>query len=372
MLAALLADLAVYFRRFVVLTSEQQIAVALWTAHTYIWEQADATPYLLVTSAEMGSGKTRLLECLQHVIHEPISTAASVTPAALFRCIQEWKPTLLIDETDAIFKGRHGELSEHQEALRGILNAGYRRGATVLRVNATAGNKVEMFDVYGPKAMAGIGQLPPTITDRGLVIRLARRKPEEPLERGRWRTLQTAGGELRQRLEEWSSTFRVDGTWPTMPNELDDRAQDAYEILFYIAMSAGDIWPGIAGEALPILRSGSTARRESVGLLLLKDLADVVTRFTESVVKTPELLEVLYAEGEQPWKEWWQGPGETNYTSIKAARRLALAMTEYGVHPERWREGPKTCRGYSMDALKEVISRYLPMQPDTPDTSLQI
>ncbi len=71
---------------------------------------------------------------------------------------QRPRPTMLLDEADAIFGPR---TAEKYEGLRAILNAGNRQGTPVLRVKLEGKRReVEAFDVFGPKAIAGIGNLP--------------------------------------------------------------------------------------------------------------------------------------------------------------------------------------------------------------------
>ncbi len=122
-LAGLLDDLAAYVRRYVVLDDAQLTALTLWTFHTHVFDAADATPYLSVTSAEKESGKTRLLEVLELVAARPWLTGR-VTAAVLARKVDKETPTLFLDESDAAFGGE----KEYAETLRGMLNTGYRRG----------------------------------------------------------------------------------------------------------------------------------------------------------------------------------------------------------------------------------------------------
>src|SRR4029077_18577129 len=115
--------------RFVVLSDAQADAVTLWAAHTHVSDAFGCTPYLAISSPEKRSGKTRLLEVLELLVHEPLPTA-NISDAALFRAISELGPTLLLDEVDAIF----GPKARDREDLRGMLNAGYRRGAVARRM----------------------------------------------------------------------------------------------------------------------------------------------------------------------------------------------------------------------------------------------
>jgi len=81
----------------VVLIEEQAWAMALWTAHTYAFESAEATPYIHVTSPEKRSGKTRLLETEEVLVNKPWLTGG-LQPAVLARKIDAECHTLLLDE----------------------------------------------------------------------------------------------------------------------------------------------------------------------------------------------------------------------------------------------------------------------------------
>lgn len=119
-LGGLLTDVQNFIRRYVVLTDDQVVAVAFWTVHTRAIAAADCTPYLQITSATKRAGKTRLLEVLESIVCRPWLTGRT-SAAALTRKIDGEQPTLLLDESDAAFKGE----KEYAEALRGILNSGY-------------------------------------------------------------------------------------------------------------------------------------------------------------------------------------------------------------------------------------------------------
>jgi hypothetical protein len=229
MSATLLDDVCAFLRRFVVLTDHQATAVTLWAAHTFVFDAFSCTPYLAITSPEKRSGKTRLLEVLELLVREPLSTA-NISDAALFRAIDKKRPTLLIDEADAIF----GKRSREREELRGLLCAGYRRGAVAHRMGGQNNTTLQTFQVYCPKAFAGIGDcLPDTILDRSIPIRLKRRTREEQIERFRIRDVEPEGHELRDRLADWLEPQRahLSEQRPALPDELDDRAQDNWEPL---------------------------------------------------------------------------------------------------------------------------------------------
>jgi len=111
-----------FVRRYVVLTDAQAAAIVLWAAHTHAIDAFEATPFLAINSPEKRCGKTRLLDVLELVVARPWRTVMP-SEAVLFRKIAAVSPTLMLDETDAIFNAKNG----NTEPLRAVLNAGNRR-----------------------------------------------------------------------------------------------------------------------------------------------------------------------------------------------------------------------------------------------------
>ncbi len=97
-------------------------------------------------------------------------------------------------------------IAKQHEELRGLINAGHRRGATVYRgeVAGKAVNVVE-FPAFAACALAGIGDLPDTILDRSVIIAMKRRAPHEQLEPFRERLVRDETSALRDRIEAWAT-----------------------------------------------------------------------------------------------------------------------------------------------------------------------
>jgi len=151
---AILSAVYRYIRRFVSLSESQARVVALWIVHSHVFDCADATPYLAITSAEKQSGKTRLLEVCERLVAKPWLTGR-VSAAVLVRKVDGERPTLLLDESDAAFGGQ----KEYAETLRGILNTGHRSsGKTSCCVGQGANISYRDFSTFCPKAIAGIGK----------------------------------------------------------------------------------------------------------------------------------------------------------------------------------------------------------------------
>lgn len=170
--AELLDEICGLISRYIVLPLESIAAVALWIVHTHCFDCFAHSPRLAIISPEKGCGKTTLLDVLYCLVARPLDTA-NATVSAIFRIVELAKPTLLIDEADT-FLGDNDE-------LRGILNAGHRRGGQVTR---TVGEDHEprQFSTWAPAAIAMIGRLPDTLNDRSIIVSLKRRKASERVE----------------------------------------------------------------------------------------------------------------------------------------------------------------------------------------------
>ena len=254
--AVLLDQVTAFASRFSVFPDEHCApTLALWYAHTHAAAHFYTTPRLILDSAEPGSGKTRVLEVAQYLVRKPEMTI-SITTAAIFRMLTEGPVTLLFDEIDTIFSAKAGG---NNEDLRGLLNSGYKRSATVSRCVGDASRmKVERFPVFAPVALAGIaGAMPATITTRAITIHMRRRAPHERAEPFRERKVEKEAEPLREQLAEWLDRVGADelaGAEPVMPDGVTDRAAEVWEPLIAIADVAGGPW---LEQLLPALRDGA-------------------------------------------------------------------------------------------------------------------
>ncbi len=231
-----------FLLRYVILPGPGDYDVlAAWIAHTYLIEGFDTTPRLAFLSPQSSSGKTRAIELLALLVSHPVSSVDS-TIAALFRGIEaaDGKATLLLDEVDTIFQGANPSA----EGIRGILNSGYKRGATVQRAGAQRkGFPVESFRVFAPVALAGLGTLPSTLMTRSVQMNMRRRHPDEPLQPYRKRDVEPEARALRQDLEHWCAEHAGELCVPDLPAELQDRAAEVWEPLIAVADLAGGQCP---------------------------------------------------------------------------------------------------------------------------------
>ncbi|ACZ62397.1 hypothetical protein SDC9_07184 [bioreactor metagenome] len=344
-LAVLLDDIASFIRSYVILNEYQLQAISLWVLHTYTLENALTTPYLNIYSAEKRSGKTRLLEVLEVLVARPWFTGR-VTSAVLARKVDAECPTLLLDESDAAFKGE----KEYSETLRGILNTGYRRGGkSSVCVGKGADISYKDLSTFCPKAIAGIGKLPGTLADRSIPIQLKRRNVNETVAKFHPRKITTEIQRLKERLVQCTS-IGLSEIELIIPSELDDRAADCWEHLLIIAETAGNSWPEKARIAAIALMTGEVRQDDSLGIQLLTDIREI-TKDKSECISSADLIEALLKVDESPWSD-------LNGRSLNA-RRLAALLKTYGIHSQTIREGNRTFKGYQVADFQDAFNRYL-------------
>jgi len=353
--SAILNDVALFIRRFVILSSAQVTAVTLWCAHTYAYLIAIWTAYLAITSAEKRCAKSRLLETVGYLVSSPWATA-DITAAALFRGIEKKRPTLLLDEQDAAKKGD----KEKFENLRAVLNAGaHYKGRVTRCVGKGSEQDVKDFTAFCPKAIAGIGWLADTVADRSIPIRMKRKLVSEKVERLHERTVEPIAAPLRKRLSDWirQQLPALKDAEPDIPEQLNDRQQDGAECLLAIADAAGGDWPEKARKALIELYTGDASEDQSLPTLLLADIRDIFDRLQSAMaLSSAELIEELKKIEHGIWAEYHQ-------EKPIGTRALSKLLGGFGIGPQGVRRGEKTPKGYRKESFIEAWERYVPLSP---------
>jgi hypothetical protein len=256
--ADLLTELRSAVARYVVMPSGEALdAVTLWVAATHLQPAWQHAPRLAVVGPAKRCGKSRLLDVPHDTVHDPFITVNS-TPAAIFRSITEQPPTLLVDEADTIFGSV--KVAEKNEEMRGLLNSGHQRNRPTTRVVGPE-HKPTKFRTFAMAALAGIGDLPDTIMDRAVVVRMRmrRRGPGEKVLPFRSRRDTPQLHDLRDRLAGWlvPLTDVVASMEPLMP--VEDRAADSWEPLVAVADLAGGSGPQRARQTCCVLAAQEEA-----------------------------------------------------------------------------------------------------------------
>ena len=341
--AKLLDDIERIFRRYIVLPEGASVALALWMLHAWTVDAGDTSPFLVLVSPTKRCGKTNTLIVLFYLTPRS-ELASNISASALFRYIEEVRPTLLIDEADSFIKDN--------EEMRGILNSGHTKTAAhvIRNVEINGEHKPRRFSTWAPKAIATIRALADTLEDRGIVVQLQRKPRGASVERLRKRD-SNEFALLRSRAARWANDnfSRLTDPEPDIPEALNDRAADNWRPLLAIADLAGGVWPQRAREAASVLSNEGHDTAVNVELL-----ADIRLAFGETdMIQSAELVTKLTVDPERPWAEWRHGKPLTQ-------KQLAGLLRPFGivsetVHPV----GLPDAKGYKRARFEEAWEAYL-------------
>ncbi|MGP3922502.1 DUF3631 domain-containing protein [Streptomyces sp. 8N616] len=354
--AALLDELREATARYVILPSGEALtAVTLWVAATHLQPALQHAPRLAVVGPAKRCGKSRLLDVITETVHDPLITV-NTSPAVVFRAIGEDPPTLLVDEADTIFGSV--KAAEKNEELRGLLNAGHQRNRPALRISGPE-HKPQAFPTFAMAALAGIGDLPDTIMDRAVVIRMQRRKEGERVEQFRSRRDIPSLHAVRDRLTAWLRPL-VDTAAelvPVMP--VKDGAADTWEPLVIVAELAGGSWPEQARAACVAMCAAEVGQDDEGNLKtrLLQDIRCVFARREDpDILRTCDLLQELNDDREAPWAEYG--------TNGLTPRHLGLLLKDFGIKSATHRfEGGRQAKGFARARFTDAWARYCPDEP---------
>ncbi len=340
----LLNDLESWFARFIAMPdAEDYRLLALWTVSTHLAEELYTTARLLIDSTMPGSGKTTVLEHLAHLCWWPVQAASISSPALLVRLLQGGVRTLLIDEVDRSLNPKKPGV----EDLIGIINSGYKRGATrPVLVPAKGGNwEVREMPTFCPVAMAGNSpHLPDDTKSRSIRI-LLMPDLDGTIEDSDWEHIEGEAEALRDRIIGFAEQHRVTVAGDvTLPQGCVGRAKEKWRPLKRVAVAAGGPWPSIADQL--IVRGLAEDRHERdaglralpPGMILMTDLHGVWPD-TDELVPTKELVSRLVAHNPDYWGDI------SSYGKALTEQRFGRIVTQSSKVTSQ-RPGGRGPRGY--------------------------
>nr|WP_234345756.1 DUF3631 domain-containing protein [Streptomyces sp. NRRL F-5755] len=337
--------------KYVVLPSEEALtALALWAAASHIQTALQHAPRLAVMSPTKGCGKSRVLDVLHETVHQPMMTV-NTSPAVIFRVIGKNPPALLVDEADTIFGPKAGD----KEDLRGLLNAGHQRNRPAWRISGPE-HKPTPYPTFAMAAIAGIGDLPDTIMDRAIVLRMQKRKMGEKVTPFRSRYSVPELNALRDRLGAWLGPLRGTAARmvPQMP--VEDRAADTWEPLVIVADLAGGHWPDSARAACLAMTRQEAVQDEQTTLKtrLLRDVRRVFDQAgSPEALRSQDLLAALLSDAESPWPDYG--------TKGLSAYRLSALLRDFDIRPANHRfEQGRQAKAYARNKFLDAWARYCP------------
>ena len=145
----LLSDMQKFIHKYVDISPFYEAIATHYVLFSWMYDRFNEVPYLRALG-DYGSGKSRFLQTIGSLCYKPMFMGGSTTASPIFRIIDAFKGTLILDEADL----KHSEMTN--DTIK-ILNQGYQKGMSVLRSESkgkTNQYDVKAYDVYCPKIIA--------------------------------------------------------------------------------------------------------------------------------------------------------------------------------------------------------------------------
>jgi hypothetical protein len=366
-------------RRFVWFPERHHFdVVTLWTAYTHLLTQCQTLPIaprLGVFSGAPGSGKTRALEILSRIAANG-QDVGSLSAAAMLRTISAaaaaeepgaYPVTLFPDELDRTYSAHS---AGSQDDLTIILNAGYKRGAAVVRAHKDKQNEVIKYDCFAPVAFAGLAtaRLPDALVTRTFVLHTKRatgdERPDSFLPVAHDGDLE----EVKASLAEWAAevAYRL-----ADPNDMlalllderitsvtDGRDHEIWSCLFLVAVLAGGVWPARCLAALSAAKDDAADRVD--GSTSARLLAALRRHYLS---RPPQMWPVGISKDEAASAVIDLDPltfERFDGRDPVRAEDLGALLREHGLKARRVRSASGRTYGYHWADLADAWSRVLP------------
>jgi len=344
-----------FYRKYVVMSEAQALAVALWAINTWLYENFTAVPFLEIAATTKRSGKTTLLDCLK-LTTRGAEKFAIVRILTVLRMIEamEGKITILIDEAEQFSKPSLGE-------IRSGVATGHKAGA---QHAISVGKGFQRFRTFAPWAFSQIGNVHDVLRDRCIEIELQRGKPTAMLSENEHIAKAEAEELIADLVTFWRDNVKRLAVVPA--DWLSGREREIWTPLVSIAhamhlhtdtmhaLQAASVDLGLLkllpGKKWHSAQDEQDADGADAAERVLRDIQTVIAE-GETVIFSRVLVERLRAIPTAPWRGWnMHGLNETT---------LATLLSRYGVKTltvaiGKGRKARVTGMGYKIAELRRA------------------
>ena len=310
-------------------------ACALWALLTHVFDEFEFSPRLIVHAPAPQSGKSTLLERLATVVARP-DLCHDLTPAVFFREVNEFRPTIILDDFDSLTRAK-------QRDLLNVINQGFGRTGCSKRVEQGISCR---YSTFAPFAIGTNERLPFAQSSRAIYVFMLRPNAGERVAITRFN-----GEEIRGRCVRWAESNRAVTAASadlTLPDDLqlDLRQANVWYPLLAVARLCGRKWLDYAFDAAR--RICAEARQETPltrGICLLRDIKAV---FKVERIFARQLVQKLRRIDDAEWCEIGLTPN-----------KLAIELKKFRIHSKQIRIGSRTGKGYLRADFEDIWDRYI-------------
>lgn len=331
------------FDKYVFLPEGGNTAITLWIMGTYVFNSFRIFPNLSITSPERRCGKSSTLDLIEALANKSLLTS-NITTAAIFRLVEKYQPTLIIDEADTFVSGRNDDMI-------GIINSGHAKNRAVIIRNVGDNFDPKKFSTWSAKVFASIKSLPGTVMDRSIEVKLRRKTIHEVVDRLSV-NFKDQCLEIRSKLLKWGIDHQDDIRFAkvSLPRIENDRAMDNWHPLFCIAENLNRDWLDKCIKAYKVITFNRDEKTHQIQLL--EDIAEIFEVTNYERIFTAELISHLIQMEERPWVSWLHGKPIN-------ANALAKILAGFEIYSSTLRRDYNRKKGYKRSDFEDAFNRYL-------------
>lgn len=191
----LLAEIRAFIHKYADLSEPFEDVACHYVLLTWVYDAFNEVPYLRFRG-DFGSGKSRCLQTVGSICYKPMFVSGASTISPMFRIIDSFRGTLILDESDFRYSDEKAEIVK-------ILNNGNAAGFPVLRTEVTPTKEFNprAFEVFGPKIIASRSSFDDSaLESRCLTEALSGKKPRKNIPVSLPETFHDEALELRNKL----------------------------------------------------------------------------------------------------------------------------------------------------------------------------
>jgi len=142
----LLKEVRAFIHKYVDVDPFYESLASYYVLLSWVYDCFDVLPYLRV-KGDPGTGKTRFLITLGNICYKPAFAGGATTASPIFRIIEMFKGSLILDEADFADSEMHADIIK-------ILNCGFMKDFPVLRTEGEKKREPKAYGVFGPKIIS--------------------------------------------------------------------------------------------------------------------------------------------------------------------------------------------------------------------------
>jgi hypothetical protein len=141
----LIVEIRNHIKKYVDLSPKFLTIASCYVLLSMVYDRFNTLPYLRFIG-DTGCGKSRAQRVVGGLCYKPVFSNGCITKAVIYRMLEYWKGSLVLDEAD------FSRSDEYSEIVK-ILNCGFEKGSPILRAVKDKPGEIDILPVYSPKIL---------------------------------------------------------------------------------------------------------------------------------------------------------------------------------------------------------------------------